>query len=160
MLSRQRYWHALPDAWEQMEYPAFLAARRRLMGEVVRDAYAKLTEHGYTPVYPQAGQPPEGQLAGAGSWTHYGVQLADLISADLVPVGTTLLPVQSGIEAEATVLPHGKIAYGDEIFSTPSAAGVAVTGASTNGWTFWAADTPEGRFTLAALREEFLARQQ
>jgi hypothetical protein len=160
MLSRQRYWHALPDAWEQMDYPVFLAARRRLMGLVVRDAYAKLNQHGYTPVYPEAGQPPAGQSVFAGSWTHHGVHLADLISADLLPVGTTLLPTQGGIEALATVLPDGKIAYGDEIFSTPSAASGAAAGGSTNGWTFWAADTPEGRFTLAALREEFLARRQ
>ena len=55
---------------------------------------------------------------------------------------------------------EGKIAYADEIYSTPSAASGAASGGSTKGWTFWAADTPEGRFTLAALREEFLARQQ
>ena len=24
MLSRQQYWHALPDGWEHMDYPAFL----------------------------------------------------------------------------------------------------------------------------------------
>ena len=161
MLAHQQYWHALPQAWEHMDYQAFLAARRKLMGQVVKDAYVKLKEHGYTPVYPEAGRAPAGSTPDAArSWTHHGVQLADLISADLLPVGTTLLPVQGGIEAEATVLPHGKLAYGDEIFSTPSAAGSAATGASVNGWTFWAADTPEGRFTLAALREEFLARQQ
>lgn len=60
----------------------------------------------------------------------------------------------------ATVLPDGKIACADEIYSTPSAAGGAAAGASVNGWTFWTADTPEGRFTLAALRDEFLARRQ
>jgi hypothetical protein len=39
---RQRYWHALPDGWETMEYQEFLSARRRLMAKVVRDAMAKL----------------------------------------------------------------------------------------------------------------------
>jgi len=38
MLARQRHWHALPDGWENMDYPGFLAARRKLMGQVVRDA--------------------------------------------------------------------------------------------------------------------------
>jgi hypothetical protein len=161
MLARQQYWHALPDAWEHMDYPAFLGERRRLMGQVVRDAYAKLKEHGYTPVYPEPGQAPAGSESDAArSWTHHGVHLAALITADLLPAGTTLLPAQSGIDAVATVLPDGKIAYADEIYSTPSAAGGAATGGSVNGWTFWAADTPEGRFTLAALREEFLTRQQ
>jgi hypothetical protein len=160
VLSRQRYCHALPDDWEQMDYPVFLAARRKLMGQVVRDAYGKLREGGYSPVYPEAGQPASDQLESTAPWTYRGVTLADLISTDLLPVGTTLIPVQAGIEGEATVLPYGKIAYGDEIFGTPSAAGCAATGGSTNGWTFWAADTPEGRFTLAALREELLTRQQ
>jgi hypothetical protein len=160
MLARQRHWHALPDGWENMDYPGFLAARRKLMGQVVRDAYARLREHGYTPVYPEAGQAPGGPSETTRSWTHHGVHLTDLISADLLPAGTTLLPAQRGIEAVATVLPDGKIAYADDIYSTPSAASGAVSGTATNGWTFWAADTPEGRFTLAALREEFLARQQ
>ena len=122
MLSRQQYWHALPDGWEHMDYPAFLAARRRLMGHVVRDAYAKLNEQSYTPVYPEAGQAPAGQSDAARSWTHHGVSLADLISADLLPSGTTLLPAQGETGEVATVLPDGKIAFADEIYSTPSAA--------------------------------------
>jgi hypothetical protein len=32
-----------------MDYPLFLVSRRRLMGQVVRDAYTKLREHGYAP---------------------------------------------------------------------------------------------------------------
>jgi hypothetical protein len=160
MLSRQQYWHALPDGWEHMDYPAFLAARRQLMGHVVRDAYAKLNERGYTPIYPKAGQAPAEQSGDARSWTHHGVRLADLISADLLPSGTTLLPAQSGTDEVATVLTDGKIAYADEIYSTPSAASGAASGVSTNGWTYWTADTPDGRFSLAAIRDEFLARRQ
>jgi len=161
MLARQQYWHALPEAWQHMDYPAFLATRRKLMGQVVRDAYAKLNENGYTPVYPQAGQQPaDGTTDSTQAWTHHGVHLTDLISADLLPVGTTLFPAQRGIDAVGTVLTDGKIACADEIYSTPSAAGGAAAGGAVNGWTFWTADVPEGRFTLAALREEFLAQRQ
>ncbi len=53
MLERQLYWHALPPDWQHMAYPAFLAARRKLMARVVRDAYARLAEHGYSPAYPR-----------------------------------------------------------------------------------------------------------
>ena len=38
--------------------------------------------------------------------------------------------------------------------------GGAAAGSATNGWTYWAADTPDGRFTLAALRDEYLAQRQ
>jgi hypothetical protein len=70
-----------------------------------------------------------------------------------------LLPAQRDLDAVATVLPDGKIAYGDEIYATPSAASGAAAGGSTNGWAFWIADTPDGRFTLAALREQLIALQ-
>ena len=39
---RMTYWHALPDGWEQLNYRAFLAARRDLMATVIQDGYAKL----------------------------------------------------------------------------------------------------------------------
>lgn len=158
MLNRQLYWHALPRGWQDMNYQAFLADRRKLMAQVTRDAYVKLSDHGYTPVYPEAGQLRDDDQPGGRA--HYGVNLADLIDAELLPAGTTLFAAQRDLDAIATVLPDGKIAYADEIYNTPSGAGDAAAGGSTNGWTFWIADTPDGRFTLAALREQLTARQQ
>ena len=46
MLNRQQYWHALPRGWQDMDYQAFLAERRKLMAQVTRDAYGKLSDHG------------------------------------------------------------------------------------------------------------------
>ena len=37
-----RFWHALPEGWEQMAYRDFLQERRMLIAEVVRAAFAKL----------------------------------------------------------------------------------------------------------------------
>ena len=70
-----------------------------------------------------------------------------------------MLAAQGNLDAIATVLPDWRIAYGDEIYTTPSAASGAAAGGSTNGWAFWMADTPDGRFTLAALRERLVAQQ-
>ena len=62
MLSRQQYWHALPDGLGAHGLPGLpRCPAPKLMGHVVRDAYAKLNEHGYTPVYPEAGQAPAEQ---------------------------------------------------------------------------------------------------
>ena len=158
MLNRQLYWHALPRGWQDMDYQAFLSERRKLMAQVTRDAYAKLSDHGYTPIYPEAGRLRDDCQQGGRA--HYGVNLADLIESELLPAGSTLISAQRDLDAIATVLPEGKIAYADEIYNTPSGAGDAAAGGSTNGWTFWIADTPDGRFTLAALREQLVARQQ
>ncbi len=39
---RARFWHALPDGWETMEYAEFLQERRRLMAKVIRTAFETL----------------------------------------------------------------------------------------------------------------------
>jgi hypothetical protein len=36
------YWHALPDSWEEMTYPEFLEARRKMMSQVIKDAFVRL----------------------------------------------------------------------------------------------------------------------
>jgi hypothetical protein len=41
-IERMCRWHALPDGWESMTYEQFLPARRRLMGEVIRDGFSRL----------------------------------------------------------------------------------------------------------------------
>jgi hypothetical protein len=150
-LRRQMYWHALPVGWQDMGYQTFLAERRRLMAQVARDAFGKLGESGYLPIYPEVAG--EGGRAKA----HYGVRVVDLVEADLLPAGTTLFPVVPSVDVIATVLPDGRIACGDEIYDTPSGAGSSVQGGAVNGWYFWAADTPDGQFTLAALRDRFTA---
>ncbi|MBL8377534.1 MAG: DUF262 domain-containing protein [Burkholderiales bacterium] len=37
-------WHALPESWWSMSYPDFLAARRPLIANVIRDGYHKLAK--------------------------------------------------------------------------------------------------------------------
>lgn len=37
-----RFWHALPEGWETMQYEEFLPERRRLIADVVRAAFQKL----------------------------------------------------------------------------------------------------------------------
>lgn len=39
---KARFWHALPEGWERMEYFDFLSERRVLIAEVVRSAFEKL----------------------------------------------------------------------------------------------------------------------
>ena len=36
------YWHALPPNWTEMDYPTFLAERRKLIAKVVRDGFERL----------------------------------------------------------------------------------------------------------------------
>jgi len=42
VLKQMRYWHALPDGWENLDYREFLEQRRKLMAGVVRDGFGRL----------------------------------------------------------------------------------------------------------------------
>ena len=65
------------------------------------------------------------------------------IARELPAVGTTLTAKYKGQAytaeiVEAKELPAGRgVKYGDDIFSSLSAAGRAVTGHGVNGWVFW-----------------------
>lgn len=157
-LQKQMYWHALPEGWESMPYQEFLEARRRLMGGVVRDAFAMLREQSYAPEYPAVN--PSAMLeAKKAKQVGLGVSISDLLDADIVQVGATLSPAKdSDGTVVATILPDGKVALNDEVFSSLSGAAYSATGIETNGWFYWVADTPDGRFTMAALRELFAGR--
>lgn len=41
-LQQMRFWHALPDNWQEMSYRIFLIKRRKLIAGVVKEAYQKL----------------------------------------------------------------------------------------------------------------------
>ena len=45
-MDKMRYWHALPDNWEQMDYREFLKRRRELIARVIADAYELLSKNG------------------------------------------------------------------------------------------------------------------
>ena len=65
------------------------------------------------------------------------------IARQLPPVGTTLTgrsrgQLHTAVIVQAKEIPTGKaIKYGDELFTSVSAAARAVTGHATNGWLFW-----------------------
>lgn len=152
-LARQMYWHALPDGWTELSYPEFLAERRRRMAAVVRDAFAKLGDVAYEPVYPApTAAAPAGPAATTPSGHH---RIIDLVAAGLLPVGTILTPTVDLPDVAATVDADGRVLLDGEAYETPSAAAHAAKGEPADGWTFWLADTPEGQRTLAAVRDEY-----
>lgn len=151
-LAKQMFWHALPEGWTGLDYQDFLAQRRVLMSEVVRQAFDELRQSSYAPTYPT---PTSSGEVASPQWTGAAVTLFDLIEADILPRGATLRPVSPSFNAEATVLPDGRIVVEGEIFNSPSGAGGQVSGNEVNGWTFWEAETENGTFSLSALRDEF-----
>ena len=111
-LVRQRYWHALPDGWEDMAYPEFLAARRPLLAKVVRDAFGLLCDPAYAAEYPSAVE----SAPVASGRTHYGVSIGDLIGVGLLEAGDILISAGEGGDTSARVLPDGQIEYDGDVY--------------------------------------------
>ena len=42
--AKARFWHALPDGWEDMRYADFLEARRRMLARVIREGFNRLKQ--------------------------------------------------------------------------------------------------------------------
>lgn len=151
-LARQVRDHALPEGWTQMSYPDFLAARRKLMGAVVHEAFKQLRSSSYAPQYPKPST-PTGSTASASSTSPTPVYetVADLLDQGLLGEGSVLMRVDDTLDALATVLEDGRLDVGGQVYDTPDQAAVSVAGGATDGWRFWLADTPTGPQPLATL---------
>ena len=88
----------------------------------------------------------------------HSVDLSDLLSADLLASGQTLVPRMRDLqERTAQVLSDGRIDVDGRLFDTPSGAGYHVRGKATNGWSFWLID-PKTKKSLASVRREYIER--
>lgn len=45
-MERMRYWHSLPEGWQDMDYREFLKVRRELMSGIIQDGYKLLAKDG------------------------------------------------------------------------------------------------------------------
>jgi hypothetical protein len=151
-LAEQMRVHALPHGWTDMTYGDFLVARRKLMGAVVRDAFAQLRSSSYMPDYPQPSLAPA-RTGDASLHAEPSVlpSLAEMIEHGLLAAGAVLMPADSALDVLATVLENGFLEVGGQVYETPTEAAVASAGGSVEGWHFWLADGPSGPVTLAQL---------
>lgn len=106
--------------------------------------------------------PPDDETAtqtrGRRTPMRYTTTLADLLTSGLLAPGTRLVSTYASYAADAVVNADGSITWDGQTFATPSAAGCAVrAGKATNGWSFWAVQTDNGKVTLATLRARHAA---
>jgi hypothetical protein len=83
------------------------------------------------------------------------VEMADLLEFGSLYAGQVLYPKQKKHEAiRAEILQDGRIAIGDLIFASPSAAGEHLKKSRTNGWRFWLVDKDSMK-SLSDVRSEY-----
>lgn len=141
------YWHALPDGWTEMPYEEFLVQRRKRMALVVRDALGRLADASYQPTPPPAAQEIMDEATPPSS-------LRELVDADVLPAGTTLVASGGAQTRVAHVLPDGRLYADGDTYDSLIEVSEAF-GLSGNPWSTWAAELADGRMRLSVLREAF-----
>ena len=87
------------------------------------------------------------------------VTVRDLIAAGLLRVGEELLPAWRGDGVPpARVLACGSLLWQDTVYESPSTPARLARGQKTSGYQYWQAVRPEGRVSLGALRDQYLAQ--
>lgn len=144
-LKQAQYWHALPDGWQTMTFDDFLAERRKRLALVVRDAMARLADPSYEPRYGEL--VPESDVVPPG-----GAELRDLVDADVLPSGSTIVVGDGADQAIAQVLSDGRLYSDGETYDGLLELS-EVLGLDGNPWSLWSADLEDGRVLLGVLRE-------
>lgn len=147
-LERAMYWHALPEGWEHMSFDVFLEERRKLMSVVVRDAMARLADPHYQVQYEEAAAETKPMVSGTSA------ELRELVDADVLPSGTTIVVGEGVDQRVAQVLPDGRLYADGDTYDGLVELSEAL-GIQGNPWSSWAADLADGRINLNVLRESF-----
>jgi len=145
-LAKQVELHALPDRWETLEFEAFLEKRRKLMAEVVRQAYEVLKSDSYVP-------PATERVSVTGEEIQGEVGLTEMLEEGHIFPGVELVANTENGELLASVLPNGKIYFDEGTYSSllELSSAAALTGSP---WNDWYANLADGRVRLAVLRDQ------
>lgn len=145
VLAQQLYWHAIPDDWTDLTYEDFLARRRILIAEVVRDGYQRLTDPTYKPDVHVAVTTADDNIPSQ--------SLLDLINANRLHPGDLIAPADPDSDVLAEVTEDGEIQLNDKTYATPSRAARAAGDDNLDGWDYWAIPTDDGYLTLRQLAD-------
>ena len=132
VLEHQRFWHALPDGWESMDYDEFLHQRRGAMAQVTHEAFRRLSDPNYKPMSGPAAP------AAPGRDTVKTSSLTELVAAGVLKPGDFLIPVDPERDdtiAEITV--DALIALDERVYDSPRRAARADGDERSDGWDYW-----------------------
>ncbi len=130
---------------------------RQMLELVILPVTRVLRLVGYDPATPDEATPVPHSARSA---KFFGITMEQIIEAGLIHPGAKLVSTNGAWPAVAELLANGAICFEGTEYETPSkASGAAKQGGASNGWEFWAVETPEGRVSLATLRARMLDRK-
>jgi hypothetical protein len=141
-LAKQMQWHALPANWTALSYEEFLVARRKLMAQVVQDAYFRLLEPTYQPEL-NIPAPMDEEVT--------RVTLLDLMSAGFLSAGDLITSVDPEKPIIGEITEDGEILLNEKIYENPEQATRSMGDEITEGWDYWALMKEDGSILLREL---------
>lgn len=140
-LKQQMYWHAIPEGWENMSYDEFLSDRRKLIAQVIRDAFAHITADS-APVISTSDVEER-----AGSRT-----LQEFFEAELLKSGDLLDPVDPDWIVDAVINEDGHLVIdGINVFDSLDEATHFLGVTNLKGEEFWALEDGDDLVPLSRL---------
>lgn len=140
-LKQQMYWHAIPEGWENMSYDEFLSDRRKLIAQVIRDAFAHITADS-APVISTSDVEER-----AGSRT-----LQEFFEAELLKSGDLLDPVDPDWIVDAVINEDGHLVIdGINVFDSLDEAAHFLGVTNLKGEEFWALEDGDDLVPLSRL---------
>jgi hypothetical protein len=150
VMQQQKFWHALPDSWETLDYDTFLTARRVLMAEATAAGYARLQDPSYQPMATST-------FLSRSESLEVDVSVRELVTAGLLSAGQVLTAVDPDVKKVAVVTEDGLLAIDDRTYENPTRAARAIDEEQADGWEYWVVENPVGT-NLRALANELNAR--
>lgn len=100
--------------------------------------------------------------ATAGQQRYYGVTVRQLVDAQFLRPGQSLVGTQSAKTSTGTVTAEGRIELpGGVLCESPSTAGATALGTrSCNGWHFWQTESARGLVRLSRIRDDLLEQRR
>lgn len=131
-----------------IDFPSFFDGRR----EVLLARLRTLLGADESAEKPPEHEPETNPDRPASRRRQYSASLVDLLEADKLSIGESIVGTYKGSRVQATVTTDGRLQSGEETFDSVSQAARILTGqAAVNGWTFWHTERGE---TLSDLRDE------
>lgn len=141
-LTKQMWWHALPEGWVSMGYSEFLVARRHLIAAVTREGFRKLSDPNYRPA-------PSSSSVRASA--RHRLSFEALVRAGIIRPGTLLVPTDGRTDSIAEVTDDAMIVLDDAEYRTPDLAARGDGAEDADGWAYWTAQL-DNPVTLEELR--------
>jgi hypothetical protein len=132
MLEQQKFWHALPDDWQNLGYNEFLDKRRQLMAQVTKKGFESIGSGLFEPISNQSSfVEPDMELSASSD-------IATLVDLGVLQLGDVLVESEPQFGVETRVTDDLTVILSEHVFDNLDSACAYLGAENVRGIDFWA----------------------